>query len=278
MISILVLGDCRRREFAAARASLDAAGWVVDAASIDEAIASVDAGGLGPAVVVIAQSYPGEFSAESLDRLRRRVPLARFVGLLGSWCEGESRSGHPWPGVIRLYWHQWIPRAVRELAELAGGSGSTWALPNTATDEERLLAGSSRPLAASDGLVVLCVDRSDTHDWRAAAIRRQGFSTAWLRPGQTVRLQGVRAALLDASSGGDSEMTRLRQLSKNLGANVPVIAMLDFPRIEDHLRAEAAGAAAVLSKPVLLDDLFWQLDQVTAEGWPAPGQATARTP
>lgn len=41
----------------------------------------------------------------------------------------------------------------------------------------------------------------------------------------------------------------------------PVIALLDFPRIEDYDRAMAAGAVAVVSKPLHLDDLFWQLDR-----------------
>jgi hypothetical protein len=35
--------------------------------------------------------------------------------------------------------------------------------------------------------------------------------------------------------------------------------------VEDRDRALAAGAAAVLAKPLLLEDLFWQLDAV----WPA---------
>lgn len=263
-ISILVLGDSRRREFAPARASLHASGRIVQTASVDEALATLDAGLLDPAVIVVAQSYPGEFSTESLDRLRRRVPLARIVGLLGSWCEGETRSGQPWPGAIRLYWHQWIPQAHRELAGLIGGTGSAWSLPTTATDEERLLATPPKPVHARQGLLALCVERSETHDWLADAVGRRGFSTAWLRPGQPVRLQGVRAALFDASSINEKKCVQLRRLSAHLGPAVPIIVLVGFPRIEDHDRARAAGAAAVLSKPLLLDDLFWQLDQLVA--------------
>ena len=43
----------------------------------------------------------------------------------------------------------------------------------------------------------------------------------------------------------------------------PVVAMLDFPRVEDCDRALAAGVVAVLSKPLVLADLFWHLDHVT---------------
>jgi CheY-like chemotaxis protein len=42
----------------------------------------------------------------------------------------------------------------------------------------------------------------------------------------------------------------------------PIVALLNFPRVEDRDRALAAGAAAVLSKPVLVEDLLWQLRQI----------------
>jgi len=41
----------------------------------------------------------------------------------------------------------------------------------------------------------------------------------------------------------------------------PIVALLDFPRIEDRRRALAAGAQAILSKPLQVDDLFWELDR-----------------
>ncbi|HLA85051.1 MAG TPA: hypothetical protein VJL29_09670 [Thermoguttaceae bacterium] len=262
----LMLGDSRRGEFAPARASLERLGRVVDARSVDEAVALLDEGAMAPAVVVVAQSYPGEFSADAIDRIRRAAPLARIVGLLGSWCEGETRSGHPWPGVIRLYWHQWRPQAERELARLIADGGSTWSLPSTATDEERLLARTPEAADANSldvegglGLVALCADRADIHDWLSAALVRRGYSTAWLRPGEPVRLQGVRAAVFDAGLADRHETISLHELAVKLGPRVPIVALADFPRIENHDRLLAAGASAVLSKPLLLDDLFWEL-------------------
>ncbi|MBN2218243.1 MAG: hypothetical protein JW719_12785 [Pirellulales bacterium] len=263
-LSILVLGDTHRSEFAAARASLDALGQVDEAASVDEVLATADADGLSPAVIVVAQRYPGEFATESLDQLRHKAPLARIVGLLGSWCEGESRTGYPWPGAIRLYWHQWIPQARRELADLTSGGASTWSLPSTANDEERLLAGSRPTVGNRAGLIVLCVERFESHDWLAAAVSRRGFSTVWMRRGQRMRLQGVRAALFDGTSLETNELVYLRRLHAGLGPAVPIIALADFPRIEDHDRAREAGAAAVLSKPLLLEDLYDRLDELTA--------------
>ena len=53
--------------------------------------------GSSPDVIVVAQAFPGQFSHQAIDRLRRLAPLARMVGLMGSWCEGEMRTGSPWP-------------------------------------------------------------------------------------------------------------------------------------------------------------------------------------
>jgi CheY-like chemotaxis protein len=262
VIPILVLGDSRRGEFAAARAVLAGSADVVDAGSIDEAVSLVDDGRFAPAVIVIAQSYPGEFSGEAIDRLRRCAPLARMVGLLGSWCEGETRSGHPWPGTIRLYWHQWVPQAGRELATLLGPGTSGWSLPSTASDEERLLATPSLAGSARDGLVALCVERHETHDWLAAALTRRGYSTVWLRPGQRTRLGRVRAAVFDAPSMSEAGLAPLGPLRATVGPEVPIVALADFPRVEDHQRLRSAGASAVLSKPLLVDDLYWQLDRL----------------
>ena len=67
-----------------------------------------------PHGIVLAQAYPGQFSPVAIDRLRNLAPLARLIAILGSWCEGEPRSGHPLPGVIRIYWHQAAERIRRE--------------------------------------------------------------------------------------------------------------------------------------------------------------------
>ena len=258
--TILLVGDIRRREFRDADAALERAGDVARAADVEAAVGLLDEGGVAPDVIVVAQAQPGQFAPEAVDRLRRLAPLARVLGLLGSWCEGESRTGEPWPA-IRLYWHQWLPQCDRELGRLLDGRGSSWSLPATATDEERLLARSVDPSPRRQGLVALCVRRFEMHDWLAAALCRQGYSTAWLRPGEPIRVAGARAAVFDGTDCGPAEVAQIERLATELRP-AAILALLDFPRIEDHDRALAAGAAAVLSKPLLLDDLYWQLDRI----------------
>lgn len=80
-LAILIVGDTGRAEFCEARRELARWGAVTAAGSIAEAAAALEDSSCAPAVIVIAQAYPGEFTAETVERLRRRAPLARFVAL-----------------------------------------------------------------------------------------------------------------------------------------------------------------------------------------------------
>ena len=42
----------------------------------------------------------------------------------------------------------------------------------------------------------------------------------------------------------------------------PVLALLDFPRVSDREQALSLGAAAVVSKPVAVGDLLWELERM----------------
>ena len=260
-LSILVLGDTDRSEFRGPVSELRSLGRVVIAKDVSSAVELVSRGEIVPDVVVVAQAYPGQFSAEAIDHLRRAAPLARVVGLLGSWCEGETRTGWPWPAAIRVYWHQWRPQCEQELTRIAAGRASTWALPITAGDEERLLAASHEPLAMKKGHIAVSTPQFDMQDWLQRICRRRGYSTSWLRPHQSIEIEQVTAAIFDADECLEREFDSLKRLVDAIRP-AAVLALMDFPRVESRDRALAAGARAVLSKPLLVDDLFWQLDRL----------------
>jgi hypothetical protein len=217
---------------------------------------------LAPDLIVLTQSRPGEFANSGVDRLRALAPLARIVALLGSWCEGETRSGRPLPGVIRVYWHQWLPRLAQELDRVRQGRCPTWGLPATAGDDERLLLGGLPPRLSRHGLVAIHAWRFEAADWLAAACRLGGYSTVWLPPWRRTRVEGAAALVFDGSDFSGREPAELRRARAELGP-LPILLLLDFPRRTDGDRARAAGAAAVLSKPLLVDDLLWQLEAVS---------------
>ena len=210
-LSILLIGETQRDEFRDACAALAQRGRVAAFAEIESAAESIRAADGTVDLVVIAQTYPGQFSAAAVDRLRRLCPVARVVGLLGTWCEGETRTGKPWPGGVRVLWHQWPARAERELRCLSEGRASAWSLPATATDEERLLAFSSRSargepstssaitaqsitrsVMSTGTLVAICTRSWAIGDWLSAACRACGHATVWLRGPQGSRVEGRR--------------------------------------------------------------------------------------
>jgi CheY-like chemotaxis protein len=262
--SILLLGATDRAEFQEARAAMDGGGPMRELAEMDAAVSALAAGEVVPEVIVVAQAFPGQVPHGTIDRLRRAAPLARIVGLLGSWCEGEMRSGAPWQGAVRTYWHHWPARGSRELHRLAAGQACAWGLPPTATEEERLLAGMAARWPRRNGVVVIQAKSPEMADWLSAAVRQRGFATVWLRTPDSAKVERAAAAIYDGARFGDEECAELRRLAAAVRP-APVLALLGFPRIEDQRRAIAAGATAVVSKPLSVDDLYWQLDRLGGE-------------
>jgi len=270
-LSILFVGDADRSEFRQARACLDRWGAVQGFADADLAAAALAADRLSPDVMVVAQAFPGQFSHQAIDRLRRLAPLARVLGLMGSWCEGEMRSGSPWPATVRTYWHQWPARCDRQFRRLAMGQSCSWALPLTATEEERLMVDAAECLpeegphpcahfAPSSGTLVAI--RSHSHemaDWLSAACRSRGLVTIRQRDSAFARVEGATAGVFDGTDLCDDECDALRRFVVAVRP-APVIALLSFPRIEDHDRALSAGASIVLSKPLLMADLLGEIE------------------
>jgi DNA-binding NarL/FixJ family response regulator len=159
-------------------------------------------------------------------------------------------------------WHQWPARCRRELGRLVEGQ-SAWALPATASEEERLLAADEPP-PQHQGLIAVRAWQWETADWLSAACRRAGWATVWARPPHAARIEGAAAAIFDTFDCQDREFRELQRFCTEM-APAPVLALLGFPRIADCRQALAAGAAAVLSKPLLVADLDAELERLAAD-------------
>jgi DNA-binding NarL/FixJ family response regulator len=252
---ILVVGDLGWDEFRDLAGFLEAAGALQTADSARAALSQCDREALEIDVIVLAQSYPGQFVPHEIDRLRRRWPLARVVVVGGSWCGGETRSGQPLSATLRMAWHQAPLRFARELRRLGTRGASTWALPVTASEEEKLLADAQNPLPSDTGLVAVYAPTCARYAWLSEVLRAGGLATTWIRPGNVLRIDGATAAVFDADECEADPWEDLCRLVRSL-PRVAVVVLMDFPRAEDRHRLLAAGAASVLGKPVLLDDLF----------------------
>lgn len=265
---ILCVGHIDRLEFREVRSTLEPWGTVIAAPDSASALLQLAQESSTPDVVVVAQSYPGELADSQIDTLRRVAPLARFVAVLGSWCEGEMRSGSPWSGAVRVYWHQWAPQCQRELQRLVSGRESLWSLPLTACEEERCLAMAARkdrgkgvcppgggPTAPANRLVEIATRQYDLYGCLAAACVGRGWETRWRRDSDDPPNDPPAVVVFDAAGQTARELARFRQLQ--IGRGVPAVVLADFPRAADRDRFVQAGARAVLSRPFFWDDLFW---------------------
>ncbi len=205
-----------------------------------------------PDLILLVASRPGRFSAAEVEAVHRRAPLARLVALLGSWCEGEVRSGRPWPGVTRIYAHQWQARLPREL--------ETWQ-PRTATEIDRLM--NVRPSNKSQRqLIGIAAAQRSMFDALAAACHSFGQDAVWLLPNLPPPVQRVDAVIADATLDLPTELAHLNELREQLH-KPPALLLLNCPRQSDIEQASQAGAAAILAKPYLLADLAAELERIT---------------
>ncbi len=255
---ILLVGDYRHGDFRDAEAWLRANTHLTAATTIAEALSQL-AAGPPPEVILIAQARPGRFHQRQIEQLHAACPVSRLIALLGAWCEGETRSGRPWPGVLRVYWHQWNSRFIPELSAEPPVRAGVWELPRTATAGERLLPTAQVQGPRRSGLIAIQTSAWTMFESLSDACRWAGYATAWLAPSQPPQLHGVSAVIWDAVGCRDQEIHELQELAARYRP-ARVVAMLDFLRLSDHDRALAAGATAVLAKPFLVSDLLLQLE------------------
>ena len=229
----------------------------------------------GPQVVIFAQARPGQFSAGDMERVSRQLPLAHQVTLLGSLCEGETRSGHPWPGMTRVFWYQFLPR-YRDLLE-SGQTPQSWKLPRTASDVERRSADLEPPSQTADHLVAIFTSSAVSFDGLADACQAGGYTAAWCRDEQTCGFRGAIAGIWDAAASGDLDYDQLRRIVARV-PGLPLIILWSFPRIDQVQTAHQHGAAAVLSTPYLLTDLWHTIRDVSSRFSAGQSDSGARSP
>lgn len=217
-----------------------------------------------PEWIIFAQRWPGEFNSGDVRRIRQLSPLSRSVALLGSWCEGDGRSGISWADVPRIYWHQWEARFEIELDQARRGKSSSYFFPATSTTDDYLLA--RRELedqgltGKGRGLVAIWSQSRNAAEGLVEITSSHGFAAVWLPLDRPILAQRVSLVLYEADGLTMEAKTTIRQLSQRF-QRVPLIAILGFPRYEEVATAQKAGATAIVSKPFLVKDLMWTVEQ-----------------
>jgi hypothetical protein len=251
--TFLVIGDRQYADFQAVTAWL-AARDVTYSESCAQAVELLRNGATRPGWILLLAAHRGAFEQRLVERLHRAAPLARLVTVLGSWCEGETRSGRALAGVARVYWHQFTARANAALR--ASDDFAGWSLPRTATPLDVALHARQAKATISPVQIAIMADRRA--DYEALA---EGITACGAAPIRCLPFQQTPTAvgyLWCGQSLNERTIPALGTAVTRAGGQ-PLIALLDFPRADETVAALERGAAGVLSKPFLLGDLRAEL-------------------
>ena len=254
---VAIVGDVSQHEVDEVAAPLaDTADWT-HLGGVASAIECLANASLQPELIVLLQQRPGEIGEVEVRRLQSAAPLAGMYAVLGSWCEGETRTGQPSPGVARIYRHDWPIQCRAELSRRTRCEVPHWSLPFTVSMEERFL-DRCRPLnsVVRAELIAVVAGSRETAIALADACRSAGLSVA-SKPAKAT------AILWDTTIEMARDAKQVAAIKAN-SVTAPVIALVSYPRKSDCQKMLAAGVDAVLTKPFLLDDLLAEIERLTA--------------
>jgi hypothetical protein len=287
--TLVAVGPWDRAEFAALRDELDGSGQWPTIDSLEKLAANLESTSrladeaapsrtlaLPTELVLVAVPKPDPSLQPQLDRLVVVAPLTRVVVVAGSWCEGELRTGSPPVGVIRLYWYEFAPWWRESLAGWRAGVAPAWSGPLGDASAARPASSPDRahdneaptPREVEQLLAVDAID-FETFETLAAALGPHGWNCRWQprhRP-ELIESAGYAAAVWDGGQLSTRELDSLASLVARMRErhpSAPVIALLDFPRVEHVTAARDVGAASILGKPYQVAHLAWELQRLLA--------------
>jgi CheY-like chemotaxis protein len=265
--TVLLAGPWLQAEFAAVRAEIDSTHQWPIARSLTAAIEQLRLEAAPPDLILLAQPRPGVDNQEDVERLRRLAPLIRIIVVAGSWCEGELRTGQPLTGVVRLYWYEFPPWWRANCRAAAAQHSPSWSEPLTEIRSGQFIRfDAAIGTAAADRAGTIAVDSLDYSVFEAlnGGLATYGWKCLW-QPRHRPHLNRESpapptAALYDGAQLDPADLEALTELCTRMCAHhAPVIALVDFPRVEHIDMARKAGAAALLAKPCQLSLLADEL-------------------
>jgi len=265
---VWIIGDWRHADFSLPLARLrDRA----RCASFDDAKFAIagrhsGAGDEGPAAILLVQSRPGQISERDVQRLHAAAPLARLVSLVGPWCEGEMRSGHPLPGIVRVPWRAWQTQLMQELGLSGQNETSAATMPRTATAADRietaLAALGDRKCAFRTAAI--CTNSRASYESIADVLDQFQIGSVWHFAEKGALVPHADLAIFD---GWDQLPTESGLVANaNQQPSPSRLLLLHFPRPDDHARAARLGITTVLAQTVLITDLGLALAGHTMAG------------
>ena len=250
-IEAITVGPWHTPEFATALANFKDGQSLDQLASIQEACGLLSTAEVAPELILLAQPLPGTVRQQEVDRLQRLAPLARIVVVAGSWCEGELRTGSPPVGVLRLYWYELAPWWQAALRRLSAGLCPAWSAPLDHPQAGRYSIDATIHKLMTPSIVAIGADDFAVFECLADALAASGALATWARSDDPVE---AAAGIWDGGQLSDRELERLGRFCRQVLG--PVVALLDFPRVEHIVEARAAGAVAVFPKPYVVEEVL----------------------
>lgn len=225
-------------------------------------------------LVVVAISVRDQIDSATLETISQMHAPTPVVCLLGSWCEGETRSGHPAAGIPRVYWHQWQGRFERFVEAINSDTLSPWSLPRTANESDQIQAASnliakstaetsSSKIQPQDSIAVSALT-AHSYEMLADAIKSLGGTSQWIEmlAWEAKSVSPPSLICIDADSWSPECELRIRDLRAEFG-RTPIAILLNFPREDELDSLKNWGIDSVVSKPFQLGDLKTIIDRHT---------------
>jgi hypothetical protein len=255
-LHILVSGDYWHHDFRGQLSTLEAPATMVPLERISS-VADRDF-----QLIVLAQSRRDQISQATVDALRELVPNIPVVVMLGSWCEGENRSGNPLAGVNLVPWHQWKSGFERFCMQIVEGVTPDWCQPLTATKADHVRDyvpdPTLRDLLVGKQILISTEDRV-TFETVADMLRVYECVGFWSESDEELPgSERLDAICVDGNSVSEEFELRLNDLSEK-HCELPMVAMLNFPRQQDFAALSTLGVQEVVSKPYSHIDILHSL-------------------
>ena len=259
-LHILVSGDYWHDDFRDQFSSIDCPATMVPLERIETAIDR------DYQLIVLAQSRRDQIPQATVDGLRAKLPDVPIVVLLGSWCEGANRSGNPLIGVNQVPWHQWDSRFEKFCTQIRDGVKSDWHLPLTASVSDRVrdFTPAVNVVEELSGCrVLVSAQQRSTFESIADLLKFYQCTSRWAESlAHSQPTDEVDVLLVDGNTASEELVDRILELNSRC-EDVPVIAMLNFPRKRDMGLLSEIGVEEVVSKPFTPDELVIPMSRAT---------------
>lgn len=212
-----------------------------------------------PTVTLLATDRPGRFVLADAVAISRRWPLTVPVSVATSLADGRRRSGPPLPGIEEVPWCDLPGRLRFWLAGLEAGRPGLLGLPATCRREDRLFEAATevrdrRAAGMPRCRVAVAAGQPADLDGLVAMVTAIGHEIAACHLRRPPVDVDADLLLWDAEALDATQLSWLRLLTANR-PGLPVVLLDSFPHHDTARAAFAAGADAVLSRPLSLEAL-----------------------